>query len=243
MKIVLLLFLTVSIILGQDCSYPGGTLTDGESGPVFNSDTPCDECSNHIGNVTCIGGSLSGAVDYLFGSCETVVCTCTTTGGATVQDGDTAIVFSQASPCDPCTNYQGSVSCTHGSLSGDTGYQYDGCNQATCPCTTTGGASVQPGDSATVYADGTACNCADVAGSVTCSYGTLDGDTTYGFDSCSTITCTCEFLGQFIADGGSLTVYANATDCDSCMVGSVFCDTGTLSGDTTYGATSCSVVS
>ena len=126
-------------------------------------------------------------------------------------------------------------------MSGDTTYGATSCDVVSCDCEFLG-QTIANGDSLTVYTNTTDCvACTD--GLVSCDTGVLSGDTSYGATSCDVVSCDCEFLGETINDGDSLTVYTTATDCVACTDGSVSCDTGVLSGDTTYGYTSCSVIS
>ena len=56
------------------------------------------------------------------------------------------------------------------------------------------------------------------------------------YDSCDDSQCLtdCIFKDTSIADGDSLTVYQESSPCDTCVAGTVYCDSGDAYGDTGY---------
>ena len=98
------------------------------------------------------------------------------------------------------------------------------------------------GETKTLYsANSVNCgSCDDVKGDFMCEAGTVSGDTSgMDYDSCDDSQCSCTFEGNTIADGDSLTVYEDDIPCDTCSEGTVYCNGGVTSGDTTFVFTSC----
>jgi peptidoglycan hydrolase-like protein with peptidoglycan-binding domain len=190
---------------------------------------------------TCTNGALSGS--YTSSACTVGPPSACTLNGETVQSGQSATFYSDAgiSYGDSCSNYAQTRTCTNGTLSGDSSYQYGSCVVGQPAACSFNNQSVANAASVTAYQSSTvAFGSQCVSQSRTCTNGTLSGS--YQYPSCSVQQAAfCTFNGQTVANGASVTVYQNATvpNGQQCVSQQRTCSNGTLSGS--YGYAACSV--
>lgn len=175
-------------------------------------------------------------------------CPCDTPWGERIESGQKRSAYKNATVncsqnCEPPIDR----TCNNGVLSGDTTYKYNSCAIAGCPkCSLPWGEQIDHGIKVTAYAQSNV-KCADQCRATTliCERGALVGDAAgYPAKACASElpTCNCQFNGVVLSNGTSKPVYMEAAPaCDqACRAGQVTCTLGTLTGDISYKAISCS---
>ena len=177
------------------------TLTDGQKFDVFSQSTVAcgTNCSTVKGSVNCSRGKLTGNTAFTFTSCSSNSCGCMH-GDVRIDNGKTMDVFSNATPaCGiKCDGIKGKVTCTAGSLSGDTTLMATSCKEQTCDCSYTNtdnqSITVITGTSTPVWQNKIATcgvTCDSMKGSVSCNNTALTGDTTFKANTCTEQKCEC----------------------------------------------------
>jgi hypothetical protein len=186
---------------------------------------------------SCYNGVLSGT--YLYSSCSVGAPTTCSFNGQTLSNGQSVTAYQNSSvPYGSACSSQ-SRTCSNGVLSGT--YSFGSCSVSNPVSCTFNGATVSSGQSITAYQNSTVpygATCSSQTRS--CTNGILSG--TYAYNSCTvSAPASCNFLGQTVANGQSVTAYqATSVAYGSvCASQSRTCSNGALSGTYNYG--SCSV--
>ena len=161
--------------------------------------------------------------------------------GGTLADGDEMNVYSVSHACN-CYNVVDTIWCTAGVLYGAKSYAYKTCTKDDCSCTDPIVGNVPYEQTVFIYSAPSACSCSEeVRTTVGCDdSGLLAAPAEFVYASCNS-TC-CDHLGSKMADGTQATVYSSESPCNTCsgVTGTVYCDYGVLTGDTSFGYTTCS---
>ncbi len=124
---------SASLTVYQSCSLPwGGTTAHNTSITAYQASTVPYGSSCTSQSRTCTNGTLSGS--YQYQSCTVDQPASCTLDGVTVPDGSSHTFYSQTLPPagTSCSAYSQSRTCTNGTLSGSSSYQY-----ASCTCNPT----------------------------------------------------------------------------------------------------------
>ena len=217
----------------------GGVLPHNQSRYVYleNCTTECA-----LGQITCLFGTLSGNLDYLYTTCSSD-CPCNTQFGLIYGQLD---VYSSPSVCGgSCDSVVGVLYCENGNLTGDFDYNYLNCSSFNgCACPNAIGGPLNSGQSRYVYPSSSSpCTTNCTVGQITCLNGTLTGDLSYQYLSCAPDNlCTCPTAtGVPLNNGESRDVYsfANSNCTTLCQKGKIQCNNGTLTGNINFAYLKC----
>ncbi|MEK7509527.1 MAG: peptidoglycan-binding domain-containing protein [Patescibacteria group bacterium] len=224
-----------------------------------------ESCATHKQSRTCTDGVISGSSSYQFPSCTQIPARTCTVDGIEVAHGAshtfyTANVPSQT-PCQTfecwrddttqqgtCADISQSRTCTDGTLSGSTQYQYGQCAPVGQRWCKLDGVYVQHNTSRTFYTSSTAPfgqSCTQLGQSRTCLDGTMQGSTAYSHATCTTAApASCTLNGETVAHNQSYGFYSreSAPAGDICDAYKQFrtCFDGTLSGSASFKYRTCS---
>ena len=208
-----------------------GTTSDGSTCTSYSSSAPScgTTCSSVSRTSTCTNGSWDSE-PYTYGTCQA---TCCASGGCPqTNTGSSCTAYEPAtSPAcgTPCTSQVSS--CQSNATWNNTPYSYSSCTSC---CSLPWGGSITNGQSVTAYSVQTAVapnECVDSSITRTCNNGTLSGDSSYQYGSC-TDQNECVFPDT-IPTGGVKTITT------SCSIGA-FSDYITGVEDTNTSATDAS---
>lgn len=132
-----------SVQSAANCSLDGVTVNHGSSYTFYTAETVPYGSSCSGASRTCTNGTLSGSSSYNQSSCSVQSAANCTQDGVTVNHGSSRTFYStQTAPIgSQCTAVSQSRSCTNGTLSGSTSYQYASCSCA--PTYSCSGNSIQ----------------------------------------------------------------------------------------------------
>ena len=197
---------------------------------------------------SCTNGTLGGSNAYPYKSCVALPApSACFLGGATLNSGQSALFYAQATVPQGSSCISGSRTCSNATMLGDTTYKYSSCNVAAPSSCTMGGVTIQSGDTRTFFNVQSALagdSCDAHAQSRSCQNGGLSGGPSYQYASCTTavpVPQACSFNGQPVASGSSVIAFERSSvpSGQSCSSQVRACSNGTLSGSFAYG--SCSV--
>lgn len=223
--------------MAASCSFNGQTVSHGASVTGYATASVPYGSSCSAQTRTCNNGTLSGSAAY--SSCSVTPAASCNFNGRTVNHGASVTGYASATVPFGSTCSGQTRTCNNGSLSGSG--NHSSCSVSAAATCTFNGQSVAHGANVTAYAAssvpfGSSCS----AQTRTCNNGTLSGSNAYG--SCSVApAATCNFNGQTVAHGASVTAYASGSVPygSSCAAQTRTCNNGSLSGN--YGSSSCSV--
>lgn len=238
----------------DSCVLGNATLANGESrtfyvvGQVF----PGDSCANYAQQRTCVNGVLSGSSQYTILNCQANSGQICQLGGVTVSPGSSRTFYSvlTAPAGTACSSYSQVRSCSNGTLSGSTAFQYASCvEQSAQPVTCS-----FDGQTLANFATTSAYLVRTVAASDNCSYysqmrqcinGSMGGNAAYRYASCSPGSGTdCVLDGYLVPSGSSTVFYSTTAPAVGTLCGSYqqtrTCSSGVFSGDAAYNRRTCS---
>lgn len=180
------------------CDTPWGEkLAHGQKRKAFKTSTVActTTCDANSLERTCNNGLLSGTNDYSSANCTVVGCPkCRLPWGEDIENGVSVDAYIKASA--PCAGecLKKSLSCDRGTLVGDfVNYRSKSCSftKPSCDCQHAG-IVIKNGEKKSVFASTeVACGSTCSAGEVSCSSGTLSGQTSLQNLSCSPKICKC----------------------------------------------------
>ncbi len=114
----------------QPCSWNSGSVTNGNSVTAYQASTVAYNNTCTSQTRTCSNGTLSGS--YQYASCSVTPAASCTVNGTTVASGQSATFYTQqvAPTGQVCSSVSQSRTCTNGTLSGSSSYQYGSCTCA-----------------------------------------------------------------------------------------------------------------
>lgn len=214
-----------------NCTFNGNTVTHGSSVTAYAAPSVPygSTCSSQ--SRTCSNGSLSGS--YAYSSCSVAAPSNCTFNGSPVNHGSSVTAYSTNSvPYGSlCSSVSQTRTCTNGTLSGS--YTNSTCTVAAPSNCTLNGVTVPHGTSYTFYDRtplpyGTACGAGNsaYAQSRTCTNGTLSGNGTFLYGTCSVdasqqpVTLTGNgFIGSAtVRSGAFVRLQWNGVNADSCSL-------------------------
>lgn len=210
------------------------TLTHGQSITAYQAATAPFGGSCVSEQRTCNNGTLSGS--FTNETCVVGDPAPCTFNGQTVPHGQSVTAYLTGSVPfgQTCTSQQ--RTCSNGVLSGS--YTNPACTVGTASNCTLDGVTVAHGQSRTFYSSSSvACGETCQAQSRTCNNGTFSGSASYNRAACSVAACnSCNFNGQTIAHGGSVTAFEAALVGygATCNPQTRVCTNGVLSGTFTH---------
>ena len=176
----------------RNCSVNGVTVPHGSSRNFYGF-TSSTNCSWYASRRYCNDGTLSGSSWYQYSSCSAPPppprnCFL---DGVTVAHGTSRTFYGLTSSTN-CSLYDGSRYCNNGTLSGNSWYQYSSCSTVPPPppppppsnCSLNG-VTVPHGSSRAFYDRTSSTNCASQDQTRSCNNGTLSGNASYQYSSCS----------------------------------------------------------
>lgn len=231
------LFATCSVNAPAACLFNGRTISSGSTARAYQSSTvPFGQnCASE--NRLCTNGALSGS--YIFDTCLPGAAASCSFNGRAIAHGQTVTAYQSSNSAAGQSCVSQIRTCNNGSLSGS--YTFGSCTASPNASCLFNGQTINHGQSVTAYARsyinfGESCT----AELRTCTNGSLSGS--YSFTSCAIgAAASCNFNGQVISHGQSITAYAS----QSVNFGSVCssqvrtCNNGSLLGSYSY--SSCSV--
>lgn len=162
-------------------------------------------CVSQSQTGTCYNGVLTWTGTYAQTSCTVQSPANCTVNGTAVNHGNSK-TFYTASVASSCSGQ--SRTCTNGTMSGTTSYQYATCRvYNNC---TLNGATVNHGSSATFYSVQTSATCTSYDLTRTCTDGTLSGSSSYQYSSCTLPACAA---GGFRYNGNCFYVGSVGQSC------------------------------
>lgn len=198
----------------DSCSLSGTTVAHGQARTFYKQDiaTSTNSCSAYGQSRTCNDGTLSGSSEYTKASCTAGVCS---VNGQNFANGSTTtFYFAQNVPAnEQCSSYAQSRTCSNGTFSGNSAYQYTSCAPVAAGSCVVDNVVLTSGQSRTFYSGASApagATCGSVAQSRTCTNGTLSGSATYNRATCAD-TASCALDGVTVAHGASATFYSART--------------------------------
>ncbi len=226
-----------SVGAAASCLFNGQTVPHGGTVTAFQSSSVSagQACVSEVRS--CSNGVLSGS--FQFPGCAVNAYRSCTFNGQTIAHGGTVTAFATSTVAYGQTCSSQVRTCNDGTLSGS--YIYANCSAGSPASCNFNGQTISHGGVVTAYAAPTVpfgSSCA--AQTRVCNDGYLSGS--YSYSSCSANSASaCNFNGQSIPHGGSVTAYASGTVPfgQSCSAETRWCNNGSLSGS--YGAASCSV--
>ncbi len=239
---------------GANCIFTGGQVASGvvqtfyavPSAPLGSS------CASYAQARQCINGAFSGDPRYQYVSCTNPGRACTL-DGVTVPHESSYAFFSRREVLlnESCTPYAQTRVCNDGVLSGSSGYQYATCAASTTPSgCTLDGVTVQHGQSRTFYKEKNVLfgqTCTPFGKERSCSNGTLGGDVSYQYSSCTVAAPqSCTVGTTTIAHGQAKDFYSRASVSyqESCAAykQSRTCTDGLISGSPSYQFSTCTQI-
>lgn len=238
-----------AVSLPGGCGVNGMNVKNGDSIRLYSVRTaPSGQsCSAYITTRTCINGVLGGNTSSIYSSCSSIALRSCTIGSTTIASGESRTLYDKASVSsgDTCTAHSLSRKCTDGALSGSSLFGNTSCEgPRTC---TLDGATVSDGQSQGLYflkniSAGEMCS--SYAISRKCTDGTLSGDSSYKYSSCTPVaTSSCAMDNVVLGNGSSATFFSSlaapAGQACSVITQIRMCTNGTLSGGVSYNRASC----
>lgn len=167
--------------------------------------------------------------------------------------GVTRTFYSRSSvaPGSSCEDYEERRTCTNGSLSGSSDYEYTSCSeQEVKDACRLDGVDVGHGLSRAFYSSRSVAygaSCGSISQSRTCEDGVLSGGSSYKYASCSVDAPVCKIDGLTLQNGSSTVFYFTqnvpANEKCSSYAQTRTCNNGSLSGSNVYKYTTCTPVS
>ncbi len=203
---------TQTLTVHPSCSFDGNTVIHGSSVTAYQASTVPygSTCSSQ--SRTCTDGTLSGT--YQYASCSVSPAASCTLDGTTIAHGSSGTFYSQTSAPSgsTCASISQSRSCTDGTLSGSSSYQY-----ATCSCTPTyscSGQDIRYTNASCTTSTTLSCTlpafCS--AGSPQCQYPAISfTETTDG-------TGHLEARPALVLAGDTTSLYWNVANAESCTI-------------------------
>lgn len=263
-------YATCTVAAAGSCTVGTTTLAHAQTRD-FYSRTPVsyqESCATYKQSRTCTDGVISGSSSYQFPTCTQIPAKTCTVDGIEVAHGASHTFYTSTvpTPCSgwgclqergdgnqvqagTCASISQSRTCTDGTLSGTSTYQYGQCapnGQRWCKLD---GVYVQHNTSRTFYTSSSAPfgqACTQLGQSRTCVDGTLQGSTSYSRATCTaTAAAACTLDSQTVAHSQSYGFYSRQSvpAGDTCDVykQTRTCNDGTLSGNTSFKYRACSV--
>jgi hypothetical protein len=209
-------------------------------------DESCDDIKQ---NRTCADGILSGTTSYTYPTCKVIPAQSCVLDNVTVTHGTTDTFYSSrsVSGSTECRNIDQERTCTNGDLSGSDTYTYAVCARNGQQWCRLDGTYVAHNTTATFYSQETVPfgnACSQFAGERTCDDGTLDGDSSYAYASCSGEAAkSCTLDSVTLTHTGQATFYSvrTAPTNGTCGENSQIrmCNDGILTGSSSFEYGSC----
>ncbi len=230
-------YMSCQVQEATDCQFNGNSIANGTSVTTYQSSTvPFGQnCTSE--QRFCTNGVLGGT--YPFQTCQEAGPTSCAFGGSDVPHGGVVTAFLTNSVSSGGTCSSQVRSCFNGVLSGT--YAHGSCAVKQAQSCSFNGQIINDGQSVTAYLSNSVpfgSNC--ISETRSCDNGFLFGS--YGFDSCAVaVAASCDFNGQNIQSGNSVTAYqaASVSYGNSCVSENRACSNGTLNGSYAFG--NCSV--
>lgn len=233
----------------RSCSLDGISVASGISKTFYSQRLvpSTSSCSVYGYARPCTDGTLGGPSVYQYGSCTTSATSTCTVGNVTLQSGASQTFYSQTSVgSGACSSYAQARTCTGGILDGSDTYQYPTCLDTTTSCTLDG-ATLANGATTTAYLVqnvSSSDSCSYYSTVRTCANGTLSGNSSYQYRTCSTVSSgSCALDNIVVANGASHYFYSQGVApagarCTSYRLNRT-CTNGVLSGSASYNRATC----
>lgn len=233
-------FASCNVEAPQSCLFNGQTIAHGQEVVSFQSSSVAygNQCAQQIR--VCDNGILSGTYEYA--SCNAQAPASCLFNGQTIANGQNVQAFENSSVAYGTTCQQETRTCSNGIMSGS--FEFGTCSVNSPLSCNFNGQSVASGSSITAFQSQSASpggSC--MSESRICENGNLSG--TYQYSDCTgapTPTDSCDFGGQLVLNGASVTAYQNSSVPygGTCVSESRTCTNGILSG--TYTNTNCAII-
>jgi peptidoglycan hydrolase-like protein with peptidoglycan-binding domain len=233
----------------SSCTVGSVSLASGTSRTFYSSSSVSSgTCAANSSVRTCANGIMDGSDTYSYASCLDSVSSCAF-AGTTLANGatTTAYLVQNVAANDSCSYYTTTRTCTNGTLSGNSSYQYASCTAAAAGKCVLDSAVMNSGTSRTFYSAQNApagTRCTASALNRTCTNGVLSGSTAYKYATCSD-TAACSLDGLTVQNGSAGTFFSTTTvaygSTCTAVSQSRTCTNGALSGTATYKYSHCSV--
>ncbi|MBI2048746.1 MAG: peptidoglycan-binding protein [Parcubacteria group bacterium] len=239
-------------VQGRTCTMDGTVIAHGETRTMYLTRSVAFGASCQGSPRTCTDGTLTGSTAYGFASCAapTTGRSCTV-DGASIAHGDSPTLYKQKTvlfgqTCDPFKRVR---TCTDGSLTGDSAYQYISCSiEGARSCevvassaTTTVVAHAGQRDFYSTDTVPYTNLCSDYKQTRICTDGLISGSATYKYPTCKAIPArTCTLDNVTVAHNSTHTFYVNRSvsasgNCNTTANSQArTCTDGTLSGSATF---------
>lgn len=234
--------------LQQFCVAGGISVENGGSRTFYSKQrVPTNEsCSTYTQVRTCVNGVFTGSPEFSFSSCNTYTPQACMLSGVQVAHGSSRTFYSRSSATstESCSNFSLSRTCDNGTFSGDGSYVHTACTQGACALD---GVVLANGESQTFYFArqiSAAESCTSYGQTRLCTNGTLSGNSSYAFSSCSALgSGACILDGKQVPHGSSSPFYSRvqppAGGTCTTYRQSRSCTNGVLSGSASYNWSTC----
>lgn len=238
----------------QSCTLGGISMAHGTSRTFYSQPSAAyntQTCSQFAQTRTCNNGVLSGSTAYLYAGCTQDSASSCTLDNVTVSHGASRTFYSKsfAAGSAACDAISSSRTCTNGSLSGSSSYQYANCTTIPAGACRLGDTTILNGESKDFYSASTPASgqaCVAIKQTRTCTNEVLSGSSTYTYVSCTDTNPGCVVDGIAVASGASKTFYLQkyVPSTESCASYGISrtCTSGTLTESSAYKYASCTVM-
>ena len=259
-------YASCAVAAAGSCIVGTTTIAHGQTRDLYSRTSVSyqESCVTYKQARTCTDGILSGSASYQISSCTQIPAqTCTVDGVAVAHSASHTFYTSTIAGCTgsgcvdqegfvnqetACANISQSRTCTDGTLSGSTQYQYGECAPVGQRWCKLDGVYVQHNTSRTFYTSSSAPygqSCTQLGQSRTCADGTLQGSASYSRAACTTAAAaSCTLDGQAVGHNQSYGFFSRQSvpvgdTCDAYKQTRT-CFDGALSGSALFQYRSCS---
>lgn len=238
----------------QSCTLGGISMAHGTSRTFYSQSSAAyntQTCGQFAQTRTCNNGVLSGSTIYTYAGCVQDSPSSCTLDTVTISHGASRTFYSKlfAAGTTGCDASSLSRTCTNGSLSGSSSYQYAACTTIPAGACRVGATTVLNGESKDFYSAATPASgqaCAGIKQSRTCTNEVLSGSSLYTHATCTDTNPGCVVDSVAVASGASRTFYLQkyVPSTESCASYAVSrtCTNGTLTENAAYKYASCTVM-
>ena len=243
-----------SVVTLNATSSPTTTVAHGLSRSFYSQDTVAytQSCESFKQQRLCTDGHLSGTDTHTYPMCTVIPANNCVLDTVAVSHGSKRVFYSARSVSrsveESCAKIGVERTCTNGVLSGNSTYKYAVCAKVGQRWCLLDGKYVQHNTEGTFYSGETApfgTTCAQYQLSRKCTDGTLAGNSSYQYASCTVMGArSCTLDEKTIGHGSSAVFYSQQTapSGDSCAAygQTRYCTDGFLSGSSNFQYQSCS---
>ncbi len=233
----------------SSCTLDGLSVQSGSSQTFYSQRTvPYGaSCSSYGYARPCTNGALAGPSNYAYATCSVASTSSCTVGAVTLASGTSKTFYSSSSVTSgSCANIASVRTCTNGVMDGSDSYTYPSCLDSVTSCSL-GGTTLANGATTTAYlvqhvANTDSCDYYNTVR--TCINGTLSGDASYAYASCTKAAAGQCVLDNVVMSSGTSRSFYTASAAPAGTLCTAIrqtrtCTNGAISGTATYKFASC----